>query len=289
MTLIALQDDDLNVAGALVWWSLKGDVGFEDLREAAEIHEIPADWLPVLPKIETVAQRAGHSQISGKRQLLRPLRTAGSYEFVEEVVVGDGANEKLQHAARVRVRVIADEKGGKTIDVAPTADADIALAQAIAAAVELYRDALTPSDLSVWLVWLLDTKVQAVSLRDRGGFYFVPAGAPLALWRKIVKAVHAASTSRCSLIPALRSEDAVDAVLHAVRQEASEAFAEMEQYLEGDVSTRGLNAHERRVQALQTKLTTYAGVLSQSLPDLESRAEKLAGAIVAARALRATL
>lgn len=290
MSFIALQDDEFsNIAGALVWWSLSKDVDLVDLREALEVQELPLDWLPAAPKLETVAQRAGQSRITNKRQLLRPLSVRGSYDFVDEQVIGTGQDEQLRHIPRVRVRVIENEGDLKTIDVTPMTTADVELAREIAAAVSSFREALVPSDMSVWLVWLLETRVRAVSLRDRGGFYFVPAGEPLALWRRIVKAVHASSFHRCSLIPALRSADAVEAILLAVRREAEKVLNDLETYLAGDVSTRGLNAHERDIQAIQSKMAMYAKLLNASLPDLEARAESLTGSILAARAVRETL
>jgi len=161
------------------------------------------------------------------------------------------------------------------------------LADAILASARAQEGVLTAMDVSSWLLWVLRHHVQAVSLRERGGFYFVPRDR-LPVWRQVVAVVRACSGHRLFEIPAMRTEEAVEAILTAIRDEAAERMAEMEAYLAGEVSTRGLNSWERRLGELQEKLAHYAELLGVALPDLDAKAITLKGAVQAARIVAAS-
>jgi len=292
MTFLAMQTEEMSdITGALVWWELQGCVRQEDLAEALELQGLPASWAPGAPRMETVAQRAASSLVQHKRQMLRPLGGRGNYDFVteevREVVENGRASPKLAYYANVRVLVVGDGEE-KSIAVEPSTAADMELARNIASAVQHFTGLLTATDVSTWLLWVLDRHVDAVSLRQRGGFYFVPVGEPLNTWRRVARCLTTCSSHICSSMSAVRSEDAVQAILRAVREEADVKLAALEEYLDGDVSTRGINAWGRDMATLQAKTTRYATLLGLELPEITNRATILLGALSAAKLVATT-
>jgi len=276
--IIAIEEDSAE-AGAIVWWSLTGQVDHAKLVDSVVNHGLPEKWAPSLPRLETVAHRAAKDPITSKRHMVRSATGRGDYEFVTETL---GDDNKLSWTSNVRVRVVG-EGDNKQITVTPLTTADMPLAQQIGEAVEHYRQSLISVDVSTWLLDMVSKHVDAVALRERGGFYFIPAGEPLQMWRTIVSALHMVSAHRCSSIPAMRSDDAVEAILAAITREASMEMDALESWLmeRDEFSTKGVNANVRHMEALQKKIARYAELLGVALPELTSRSQTLLGAVTA--------
>lgn len=283
---LMLVPDGSGTAGIVIWWELAGPVAIEDLREALEAEGFGASHMPESPSTMTALWRAAQAAAAGSRQMVRPLSRRGSWEIVFEKVVVDEESfeEHLEHRAVVRgwvTRVDGAEKASvKSLDD----EIGRGIAELIASSVPRYESVLAPSDVSSWLLDLASGReVQSVSLRQRGGFYFVPQGS-VEIWRRIVRAVRAASSHWFGEIPAMRTDEAVEAILRSLRREAETAFGELEQYLaEGETSTRGLNSSERKLDALRAKIQSYAELFEREQPDLLDEAERYLGAVAAAR------
>lgn len=282
--------------GALVFWELSGRVDFLDLKEALEAEGL-GDLAPKPPSAETVLIRAAEAVIrpeqrAGRRLMVRPLGRRQAWDVVEESVEHDADKKDDELRYRDRVRITAGKNGDAPTamprgvsDLSYSAD-DAVLAARIRAEAPRHEGVLTANDYSSWLLGLLQTHVRAVGLRDRGGFYFVPRDMVEA-WRKLVAVTRAVSGHRMHEIPALHSDEAVEAVLSGVHREAEAQFARLEGYLAGgEWSTRGLNAVERDLAAAQDKVRKYADLLGVALPDLEQKAIQLGGALVVARVKR---
>jgi hypothetical protein len=269
-------------AGAIVYWQLSGSVDLQDLTDAlGTLTVIGAP--PSAPSMEVVLQRAAQQAVSSKRQMVRPLDKRGSYAFVEESVDGQSA---LKYNQRLTMRV---EKAG--LDQPPYAvvlahdpEADEPLQAQVYANVNVFKGLLTASDVSSWLLHVME-QVHGVGLRDRGGIYFIPNDC-LALWRPLIAALRTVSDHKVFEIPAMRTEEAVEAILTAVRRDAEAALAEMEAYLAGETSTKGLNAIDRRLEEVRVKAAHYAQLLGVQLPDLQAKIVTLTGAAQAARIVR---
>lgn len=265
--------------GGMTWWSLSGSVGLEDLAEAWEAEGFHPDLLPTQPSPEAALHRAAADQ-AGKRMLCRPLKR-GMWELRCEIVVDDGAAAPtLSHLFECRVELRPDG----TPLVTP---ADHVLAKPILHAFNVYRTVLTADDLSVWLSTMA-RRERGIPLRERGGVYFIPGGEHVARWRKLARALRAASAHRVYEVPALRTDNAVEAILTALRHDAEEQLKVVADYLDQGpegVSTRGLNAYGRKAEEVRAKLDYYAGLLGVALPDLRARTVDLAGALTAAKLL----
>ena len=285
--IVAVEAESANIAGALVYWSLSGYVDLQDLAEALTAEGLDAErLLPTAPSADVVLLRAMQQAVHERRQLVRPLGKRGAYSFVQERVTREdgAADESLAWGELVRGTTTKDDS--VTTVVTATQPAGEAIAAEIRSHLELFRDLLITTDYSAWLLWYLFSQVKAVGLRDRGGFYFVPRD-QLPAWKRIVSVTKKVSSHKTYEIPAMRTEDAVEAILAAVRGEAETQLQELEEYLSGEkVSTRGLNAAERKLKALREKTEHYAQLLGVALPDLAEKSLILLGAIGAARTAR---
>lgn len=286
--LVAVEQEMAESAGILVYWSLCGSVDREDLRWALSDEGIE-EWLPPEPSLETSAHRAAQTCAgSGKgdrRMLVRPLRRRGAWDIVEETVEKhDDGKDKLKHQSLVRVEVEQTDHG-KQLKTEPVifSPGVSDLAERIRKLTPALQSMLSGTDISTWLLSILDRRVSAVGLRQRGGIYFVPRD-QVDAWHRVVRALRSISGHQLFEIPAMRSDEAVEAVLAAVRREAQEKLQQMEDYLCSDkVSTRGINSWTRALEKVQEKTARYAALLGAELPDLEQKEEHCAGLLVAAQ------
>ena len=283
--IVAVDSKYAEAAGAIVWWDLSGTVDAMDFEDAW--FDLGGDETRVakVPAIDVTIQRAARAACRDPRLLVRPLRNFAWDVQAENVQSDDAGNEGLKYETAVRIRVTKDE-GVKSAAVTSADEANgyfNSLRDSILAESAKFRAILTPDDISSWLLWVLRDEVQAVSLRRRGGFYFVPQDR-IPYWKMVKATLAQVSDHSLSEIPAMRAEDTVAAVLGAVRAEAEDVFKELDEYLGGEkLSTRGLNSVERRANEVQAKVAKYAELMGQALPDLEQRAVTLKGAAVAAR------
>lgn len=284
--VMAVPDAMRDSAGLMVWWELSGNVALEDLYEALEQSGFPESARPVPPSMEIALSRAVASALTSKRQLLRPLSRRGSWEVVLEQVasieLADGSKtERCSYSSRLRGSVERSGRGdGSPVPLLDGPDED--LKRQTLEKLPYYQKVLTPDDFSSWLLTRANA-LAAVTLRVRGGFYFVPRDR-VEGWKRVVDVVRACSDHRMNEIPAMRTDEAIEAIITSVRAEALRSVEALEEYLKQDeVSTRGLNSAERQAAATREKLGHYCGLLGRSVPDLEARIEKLSGAIQASR------
>lgn len=290
MGLIAMQDGQLETAGAISYWALSGEVSLTGLREALEFEGVGAGLLPTSITSADALGRAAKDACRDSRQLIRPL-SRGAWAFIQETVVSGDANEpELDHRQLLtgRVKLVEQADGSKLeqldIQVSKGVERTEALDQLIdeiRAGAERQKDLLSANDVSYWLVYVAK-HLHAVSLRDRGGVYFVPRDV-FPTWRLISRVLSEMTAHKVFEIPAVKTEEAVEAILTAVRTQVQAKFEELEGYLAEGVSTRGLNSWERQMLETKDFLARYVALLGQALPDLSTRLDNLTGAIVAAR------
>lgn len=288
--LVVVQGELAASAGIIAWWELTGFVDLEDLREVWAAESLDPALLPEPPTLVNALHRAALHCLESKRQLIRPLTKRGQWELIQEVVVArpeDGQESTLEttrHTALVQGFVRKEGDRQSPVVRALDPDAGERLRGRILAALPTFQSVLTPSDISAWLLDLLvSERFQAVGLRQRGGFYFIPAGPAMDTWGAVTRALRQVSKHTVSTIPAMRTEEAVEAILQSLRREAIASMEETEVYLAGEVSTRGLNSAVRSAELVQRKLDHYAALLGVELTDLGQRAEQLKGAVMSAR------
>lgn len=285
MGIVALQDSHAS-AGIIVWWELSGCVDVDDLADAwsadlaaraPSASEEDVD-LPEAPTLTTALQRAAYACLPDRRHLVRPLARRGAWEVVRESVVREpDGREHLEYA-----RVAAGWVEGGAVQL----DGDSAFCEAVRAAVSHHGMWLTASDVSSWLLAQAST-LDAVGLRSRGGFYFIPRDRVDA-WERFARVLRTCSAHRLYQMPAMRSEEAVEAILSSLRGEALASLKATEDWLRaGTCSTRGLNATEAQLARLRAKLAHYCELLHVQVPDLDQRLTEVSGLLVTTRLIDA--
>lgn len=263
--------ENIEEAGAVLYWSLSGGLDADKFEAAWIAGGLDANLLPETPTPETALRRALNEQ-KQHRRLVRPIK--GGWAVVDET---DGA-QGLEY--RTRLTAHLNKIGHLRIDDPDDTDAEIIGAD-IATAYRRHQDMLTQNDISTWLVNMA-RKCQAVALRDRGGIYFIPHEA-LEHWRAMTGTLTDVSDHTCFEIPALKTEQAVDAILDAITREAEAVAADMEKELmEGDLKQRALQTRSRKCEEVMAKLNSYEKLLGKSLSTISDRVDTIQADLAAA-------
>lgn len=281
--IVAVNDIGADTAGAITYWRV-GDLSLDALTAAWGVEGLDPKLLPPEPEPEVALRRAVTAQAE-KRRLVRPLARRGAWAVVDETVVGDSTHYEQIATVHFQVGAVPPIR----VDRGPTvswAAVDV-VETAIRESYEVNRSRLDHSDVSVWLVRLA-TRVQAVSLRDSGGVYFVPRDGT-DFWTKVARAVDAAAGHKVFRIPALKASEAVEAILDAITHEAeSEASAiEADLAKEGDeqIGVRALKSRGDTCEAVLAKVASYERLLGVKLDTVRERIDRLSADVATARLL----
>ena len=267
--IVAVAGQQIDEAGAIVLWRLSGAVDSDALSKAWAAAGLHENMLPVPPSPKTALLRAMNEQREARR-LVRPLEGREGYAIVDEHA--RGADLDWQ----VTCRASLDAVGRIKVEADNDSPATQALADEVRRAYDrhLLRE-LSTTDVSGWLAGRLMRIADGVSLRDGGAVYFIPKHA-LDGWRQMIGAIRQVSAHAFFHIPALRTDEATEAILDAI---ASEAQAEADSFqavlVEGKVGGRALRSKAAQCEATERKVTRYEELLGKALPELQSRLEAL--------------
>lgn len=265
--IVAIQDGNIETAGAITYWRLSGDVSIQTLAQVWEDAGLDPKGLPGLPGAETALKRS-LKDLAGPHQLVRPLKGSG-YALVNEVT----AEEGNVYDTGLRARL-----SGESVVVSPT---DHVHTTDVLTGFERYAKVLIANDISSWLTRVV-RRVGAVPLRDTGGMYFVPRHR-LDDWRAVARALRAASSHVIFEIPALRSDEAVEAILDAVQVDAEREAKGLEEDLQNpSLTARGLKGKARTTERMLAKVESYEGLLGRTMDGLRKRIEDLKASITVA-------
>jgi hypothetical protein len=267
--LIAIQDGSPATCGAIVWWTLGGKVARDRLVAA-----LAAEQSSAVPPEETsriVALHAACVEVARKHGYHVHTVGRGAWAIVRSPDL-DAAARALHYAVEGAARI------GLTsgIDVDPGF-----LAGEITDAYEIARGELSAAQVSGWLCSKLEG-LGALPLRERGGIYFVPSDVA-GKWSKLMRAVDASRAGKIHTVPAMRSEEAVEAILSALEAEVSGAIAALDTELASDeLGPRALATREREALAMLDKIDRYGKLLGTNLDSLRSQATRAKGSIASA-------
>lgn len=243
--------DSVSTAGAIVWWRLSGLLNIEALRSAWERAGLSEKWLPEAVGPSVACRRAAH-EATDARKLVRSL-PKGGVAIVNERKLQEDNDLSYDTDCKVSINKIGH------LVVEP---ADHPLREKLEADFIRFQEELTPADISSWLSRMMG-RVEAVSLRDSGGVYFVPAYA-LPTWEKVVRAVRDASAHKVLAAPAMKSDEAVAAIEDAMMVEAEAEIAKLsEELLSGKLGKRALENRVTGTQGLESKLARYEEIVGR--------------------------
>lgn len=260
--------DDPEVAGALVYWRLSGETHHKTLQDGLTADVPTMKVKPPRPTPEKALRRA-LAKLGARRRLVRPLEGGHGWALVEETATED----EVQHATACTAKVEADQ-----LQISP---ANYSHAAEIRAGFDTYCENLTHDDVSTWLVQVVRS-LDAVSLRDTGGIYFMPRTS-LDTWEQVVGAVQKAGHHEMFRIPALRTSDAVEAIMDSVARDAEQAMCELEAEVEKEnLSPRSLRTRAGRCSDIAAKIERYNKLLEANQGELLEKVEGLKAELVAA-------
>jgi len=259
-------DAHVPTAGAIVWWRLSGTVDYAALEAAWQAAGLDEKDLPSACTAATALRRAAHD-LKEKRRLVRPLGRGNGFAIVREKVTN--AQAELDYEVLCKVTLDGVERL-KVEAVNGTDEVVERIEKEIRASYDQHLSALESEDFSSWLVRLMP-KLDAVGLRDSGGVYFVPHSSVERLG-DVAKVLREVSGHIVNRVPAMRSDDAVDAILDAIAQEAEQEAARMEADIEAaKLGSRGFENRIANCDAVESKVTRYEALLGRQLDALRER------------------
>lgn len=265
--------DDASTSGAIVFYSLSGGANCTATRAAWEAAGLPSDWLPEAP---TPHAALGAAVRDAAGSLARPIgaRRGGWVIFREDGAIDSEGRRTLDHTPAARASIADDG----TLDV----EGDAALVNQVRANFAHYLCHWTTNDLSVHVVATLN-RLHALGLRDRGGVYFVPKES-LSQLHTVREALKA--NVEVHLVPSLKSEDAVEAVLSALTTEVTagiqSVFLDISEQGAKKLGARALRTRQATVAKLLEKATVYENLLGTSVDTLREKLGDLQAALTVA-------
>jgi len=254
--------------GAIVWWSLSGYVRLDTLTKALIAQDVPEGWAP-LPVGPKMALTRAVTELQERQRMVRTLEERGRYAVVDERVAGD------DWEAKVRCRVWLENELPKTEPF------DREIHDRVSESYHEHLEVLSHDDISIWLT-RMTRNVYAVTLRDRGGIYFVPR-AHMETWRKVSAALASVSKHACYEVPALGSEDAIAAITAAILREAEQAAKDFEDAVASvNLGERALNNRVEKCRAMAEKVQMFERLLGVSMEAMLTSLTTLEGQLAAA-------
>lgn len=277
MNIVAIQDKDLNekACGRIVFWTLSGDVSQPGLTKAldseqstASAPDEPSATVALHRAVDSVARFAkadAHHTARGAWAIVnRPTKR------VDNVEDDAPLTKELVYPIRCEATLV----GG-------TVFANGEGAEKIREAFDTAKKVLAPTDIGNWLCDRLEA-FGAVPLRQRGGVYFVPRDV-CPEWEKVTRALAKTSAHAVHSVPAMRSDEAVDAILAAITADTqAQCDAINAEVQDGLKQRRALDSREKKMETLLARLGQYEGILGTRLEALRDTIDNVKGSITAA-------
>jgi hypothetical protein len=288
LSLIAVPETDKDQSsGVITYWRLSGTTDFEALKQEW-VSDLPNGYFQepdlLSPPSPMVALKRAFEDWAPPGAMIKPLKDKDGYTAILRVGSEQEAQQRWQsersawfekhtpgmprwisEMLRTWFRYPLDVNAGANLENAYN--------------VELGK--LHPSDMSSWFVRMAE-RLQAVSLRDTGGFYFVPR-AQVARWEKFSEIVGRVSDHQIMTIPAMAGEQAALAILTALTEEVTSQTQQMYEALEAEkYGKRAIATKIDACSAMLTKIGSYEILLGQKLESLADSAQQLRAKFVQA-------
>jgi hypothetical protein len=263
-------------AGTATWWDLT-TTSLLRLESEWGATGLSESMLPSGPSPLVALHRAVET-VSGDIDRIVPLRN-GRYGYA--VMVDDVDDVVVKSATLWSVWLDAETKSTLEWYFAPGLKGDQSmLKDQLMEEMETRFIELSSGELSVWLNRLVHS-FGAVSLRDAGGFYFIPAE-HREQWSAIAKAVGAAGGGAVWEMPVMRTAEAAAAIVNALSNEIAKNVSTIEEQLARGPGKRALESRAQLCQALVSKVAAYESLVGSSLDDLRANLDALRAKVTTA-------
>lgn len=242
--------------GAVVYWTLSGNVDLALLTNAWTAAGLPADWLPSGPSCKVALGRASKAQQT--KTTLARQDPRGGYSFVFEN--GDGG--KLTYDVGPRAFLLAGDLL-RVEDPDGATNEDSLISQSVRAAYEKALRTIDGTDASGWLTTIV-LRLGAVSLRQSGGIYFVPRDG-MARLSAAKACIQAASSHSVFEIPAMNSAEAAHAIFYAVGREIDELGEKLRGELADGIGSRAIATRLESIEGLAERVARYERLFGQPM------------------------
>jgi hypothetical protein len=271
--VIAIDDQEMDkrACGRITFWDLSGDVDLDRLTQAVgNIVKLPESPTPKVCVHRAVDECARRHNLEVRH------RGAAMWDIVGTPVE---ENRQLVYPIETSARLMTKADGiGEEVGVSATGQ----YSSEVLADYSKARGVLATTDIGNWLCDTL-TKLGGIPLRDRGGVYFVPQDRVEA-WERVVAAIKACSMHKVHVIPAMRSQDAVEAILAAITADTRKACETIvEEIGDGELGKRALETRENQTADLLDRLDRYEGLLGTKLDELRAAIDETRQAVAVAR------
>lgn len=274
MTAILVSEELAGMSGAQVHWKLSSTtVDHTALTAAWKKASLPMSLVPSTAEPETVLRRAV-SELRKPHLLVRNHK--GVFVLSDERVRKEGV-EYPQDVSYTPRTTVSMSKTGK-VKVEPF---DQAVYDTVNDAYQTGLGELSSADFTPWLVRLV-AYCAGVSMREGGGIYFIPR-AQVPTWRMIKATISSVSEHKLYMIPAMQSDEAVEAILDAIESEAAAEAARLERKLfpneEGaepeQLGLRALHSLGEEAKAVARKVGVYEALLGTRLEKFGEQMTKI--------------
>lgn len=264
--------------GDIVYWTLtEARIDRSSLENIWCGARLAPEFLPDPPTAEKALKAAVREASVGQPDRLIRLGKEDEAEIVF-AVVRETRHEDGSVTYQQETRVTLDRKAETVSGDVPGHD----LAGVITTQFAELRETHTPDDIRRAMMKTLDA-CAAVTLRDHGGVYWVPA--PYAnLVRRLQAAIEKIGSSKLYILPVHASADATrtlgDAATLAIEDELAQLKAEVEGFIatppyRPSTLVRRLDAFEE----LKTRAALYRDVLQVQVADLDATLDGLASSV----------
>lgn len=282
---VAVNKVESQGAGAIVWWKINGYTECEALDKAWEQRvDLDPELLMNRPTPGAALRRALASQVRTTKEgkvTLSSLGEENAYALVRETV--SGFDSEPEHTTLLKVRLVKGANDEVSLEMLVHPAAPKGLGNEVASDYQRNLDTFSGTEISSWFSMVVLPAFNAVSLRDQGGMWFVPA-THLDLWYQAVAAVREVSGHQVFKIPALSTEaEAVAGILDAIACEALKAAQDVEdEILSTEMSATKLKNRVAKMDAVTAKVTAYETMLGANLETIRARLEGLNAQMAAA-------
>jgi hypothetical protein len=274
------------VGGISVYWEIS-DVSYakfaDALKDAGLDDLVPAEERPV-----TTLRRA-LSEVYARPYLVRPLKGGEGYAVVLERK-GVAANRYTRADEQV-VAKISNGPNGPVISYEPGHEPSPDEQRKVLDAFIKLADTLNAQRVALVLTDTILTRLNGVTLRNRGGFYWIP-NASVPTWHTLAKCVKDSALRPDGVtfgkITTAQSADTVESLRVAIISEATKTVAEINEAIGNEkVGARALETQHKTAGELRKKVERYERLLNVALTDVRKQLGDVRDAALAASYARA--
>jgi len=261
--------------GVVTYWQLAGRTERARLEAAWAQAGLPADALPAKTTPRVALQRA-LAEFADKDTLVRPSDDPMTFAVLKREKDSRG---KPVFVTEWEARLATPDTDDPICARPDGNDVSEDISETVVLAFRRELRTIHHHDISAWLVeWA--RKCHAVSLRDSGGFYYIPeAHAPT--WRAVGDALASASRSKVYEIAAMSGDKAAEAVVDALTREVRTVVETIDEGI-GKQGLRALKGRERELSTYEAKIASFESALGVKLDALRGQLTELGGRVTAA-------